>query len=101
MVERTSPPHGIDEFHLIDMEWWEASGVKKEWPRLLNCDDSDAVVILRASTYAGRPFGDQAFMTEIGARFGRQWNRGRPRKDRVQRAEAPLAKEEKTQFSLF
>jgi putative transposase len=91
----------VDEFQLIDMEWWETSGVKKEWPRLLNCDDSDAVAVLRASTYAGRPFGDDAFMTEIGARFGRQWNRGRPRKDGVQKTEVPSAKEKKVQFSLF
>jgi len=89
-----------DEFQLIDMRWWEASGVKKEWPQLLDCDDSDAVAALRA-TYAGRPFGDEAFMTEIGARFGRQWNRGRPRKDGVQKPEIRIAKESKTQFSLF
>ena len=40
-------------------------------------------------------------MTEIGARFGRQWNRGRPRKDGVQKPEIRIAKESKTQFSLF
>ena len=90
-----------DEFQLIDMRWWEANGVKKEWPQFLDCDDSDAVAALRASTYAGRPFGDEAFMAEIGARFGRQWNRGRPRKDGVQKTEVPIAKEEKAQFSLF
>jgi putative transposase len=90
-----------DEFELIDMRWWEASGAKKEWPQLLNCDDSDAVAALRASTYAGRPFGDQAFMTEIGARFGRRWNRGRPRKDGIYKTEIPIAKKETVQFSLF
>lgn len=92
---------GADEFRLIDMRWWEASGAKKEWPLLLGCDDSDAVTALRASTYAGRPFGDEAFMTEIGARFGRQWNRGRPRKKGAQKEGIPIAKEDKAQFSLF
>ena len=58
-----------DEFQLIDMRWWETSSVKKEWPQFLNRHDSDAVAALRASTYAGRPFGDEAFMTEVGARF--------------------------------
>jgi hypothetical protein len=32
-------------------------------------------------------------MTEIGARFGRQRNRGRPRKGGVQKTEIPIAKE--------
>jgi hypothetical protein len=90
-----------DEFQLIDMRWWEASGAKKEWPQLLNCDDSGAVAALRASTYAGRPFGDEAFMAEIGARFGRQWNRGRPRKEGMQTTEILTAKKETGQFSLF
>jgi hypothetical protein len=40
-------------------------------------------------------------MTDIGARFGRQWIRGRPQKKGVQKAEVPIAKEHKTQFSLF
>ena len=90
-----------DEFELVDMRWWGASGVKKEWPKFLSCDDSDAVVALRASTYAGRPFGDEAFMAEVGARFGRRWNRGRPRKDGAQKTGITMAKEEKVQFSLF
>jgi hypothetical protein len=92
---------GADEFRLIDMGWWEAGGAKKEWPLLLGCDDSDAVTALRAGTYAGRPFGDEAFMTEIGARFGRQWNRGRPRKKGAQKEGIPIAEEDKAQFSLF
>jgi putative transposase len=90
-----------DEFELIDMRWWRASGVQKEWSKFLDCDDSDEVAALRASTYAGRPFGEEAFMAEVGARFGRQWNRGRPRKDGVQKAEIPIAGKERVQFSLF
>ena len=84
-----------DEFELIDMRWWRGSGVRKEWPKFLNCDDADVVVGLRASTYAGRPFGDEVFMAEVGARFSRQWNRGRPRKDGVQETAIPMAKAEK------
>jgi hypothetical protein len=93
-------PTEAEEFQLIDMRWWETSGVKREWPQLLNFDDSDAVADLRASTYVGRPLVDEPFMAEIGAPFGRQWIRGRHGKG-VQKAEVPIAKKQKTQFSLF
>jgi putative transposase len=90
-----------DEFQLIDMRWWGASGVQKEWPTFLDCDDSDEATALRASTYAGRPFGEEAFMAEFGARFGRQWHRGRPRKDGAEKAAIPIAGKGRIQFSLF
>jgi putative transposase len=89
-----------DEFQLIDMRWWEATGAQKEWPRLLDCEDTGQEAALRASTYAGRPFGEEAFVTEVGARFGRQWKRGRPRKDAASVATAS-ARKEIAQFSLF
>jgi hypothetical protein len=41
-------------------------------------NDQQPVAILRACTYAGRPFGNGSFVKEMGERFGRQWVRGRP-----------------------
>jgi hypothetical protein len=90
-----------DESQLMDMGWWGASGAQNDWPKFLDCEDSDAVAALRASTYAGRPFGDEGFMAEVGARFDRQWKRGRPRKDRAQNAGIAIEGKERFQFSLF
>jgi len=91
----------VDGFQLVDMRWWGASGLKKEWQEVLDREDSDEVAALRASTYAGRPFGEEAFMAEVGARFGRQWNRGRPRKDRAEKAGIAIGEKERLQFPLF
>jgi putative transposase len=90
-----------DEFQLLDMQWWGASGFQKEWSDVLDCEDSDQVAALRASTYAGRPFGGEAFMAEVGAQFGRQWRRGRPRKDGMQKTGIAIAAKQQVQFSLF
>ena len=91
----------VDEFHLIDMQWWGSSGLQTEWQEVLDSSDGDGGAALRASTYAGRPFGEEAFMAEVGARFGRQWNRGRPPKDRVEKAEIEIGRKERAQLSLF
>jgi putative transposase len=90
-----------DEFQLLDMQWWRASGFQKEWWNFLLCENSDDVAALRASTYAGRLFGDEAFMEEVGAQFGRQWKRGRPRKDGRQKTGITIAAKQQVQFSLF
>jgi putative transposase len=70
-----------DSFELIDMQWWRTAGAQRDWPDFLECDDSEQSAALRASTYAGRPFGEEHFIAEVGAQFGRQWYRGRPRQD--------------------
>jgi hypothetical protein len=51
----------VDEFQLLVLPWWKASGAQKEWAKFIDCDDPDEVAVLRASTYAGRPFGEEAF----------------------------------------
>ena len=43
-------------------------------------EDHPPVAVLWACTYAGRPFGDESFLREMGDRFGRQWTRGRKRR---------------------
>ena len=32
-----------DEFQLLDMQWWGASGLQTEWSNFLDCEDSDEV----------------------------------------------------------
>jgi putative transposase len=92
---------GTDEDGLIDMGWWKTNAAVAEWAQFLSGEDAVATAELRASTHAGRPFGDEVFVTEIGTRFGRAWTRGRPRKDGAAKTETPEAKPGKVQFSLF
>jgi hypothetical protein len=87
-----------DEDELVDMRWWETSAAA-EWSQLLGSEDAVATAELRASTYAGRPFGDEVFVKEIGTQFGRGWTRGRPRKNGA--AETSAVEARKAQFSLF
>jgi hypothetical protein len=68
-----------DEFQIIDMDWWRASDGRREWSKIIACEEDADAVTLRASTYAGRPYGEAAFVADVAARFGRRWQRGRPR----------------------
>jgi hypothetical protein len=36
-----------------------------------------------ADTYAGRPFGNEDFVSEMAERFGGYWTRGGPKKEAV------------------
>jgi hypothetical protein len=58
----------------------------------------NTIARLRACTYAGQPFGDETLVKEMGARFGRQWTRGRPKKEGKA---VPSAEEPANQFALF
>ena len=51
----------------------------------LNCVINPRV-LLRRCTYAGRPFGDEVFVQAVSERFGRHWQRGRPKKERAEAA---------------
>ena len=67
-------------------------------------EDPEAAVALRACTYAGRPFGDENFVTEMGIGFGRHWARGRPRKEAAGEegdAREKSSSESTTQLTLF
>ena len=86
MVERpteyawsSAAPHtgANDPARLLDLEWWRAA-MTPDWHEWLR--DAGRDVELEQCTYAGRPFGDRDFVTQMGARFGRQWTRGRPKK---------------------
>ena len=77
---------GGDGSGLLDMNWWRSKG-PRGWNERLNrrglkasgeSADDASIVLLRACTYAERPFGDPEFVEGMGAHFRRHWNRGRP-----------------------
>jgi len=78
---------GSDGYDILDMEWWKQNA-PADWAALVNREDEEATAKLRSCTYAGRPFGDESFAQEMAERFGRQWKRGRPRKERASGATA-------------
>ena len=60
-----------DEYGILDLVWWQRKGCAN-WEAHLEIEGHQPVAILRAYTYAGRPFGDESFVREMGDRFGRQ-----------------------------
>jgi len=87
---------GEDPGGLLDMEWWRREA-PPHWREVLNGPqlevDHDAE--LRACTYAGRPYGSKTFLSEMSARFGRQWDRPQ------QTGSEPEDNPSKNQLSLF
>jgi len=69
---------GSDPDELLDAEWWAREG-PANWPSVLAAGDPAAAPKLRSCTFAGRPFGDDAWVATLSQRFGRHWLRGRPR----------------------
>jgi putative transposase len=67
---------GEDPGGLLDMEWWRREA-PPQWREILNGRkaNSDDDAELRACTYAGRPYGSKAFLSEMSITFGRQWDR--------------------------
>jgi putative transposase len=81
---------------ILDMEWWKRER-PKNWTEMVNHEDAQADAVLRGCTYAGKPFGEEQFVNEMAERFGRYWNRGRPRKKGTSKKEEETA----SQFPLF
>ena len=79
---------GNDTAGILDMSWWRREACDLEWDVRLREADPDTVLALRRCTYAGRPFGDDAFVTELSVKFGRYWSRGRPKKQATAAAAA-------------
>ena len=100
----SAPAHlsGRDLSGLLDMQWWEKQR-PPNWSEFLQINDSAADLSLRKCTYAGRPFGEEGFVAEIAARFGRYWSRGRPSKktEAKNRKSASSSKLEESQPELF
>ena len=78
----SAPAHltGEDKSGILDMEWWRREGLGS-WDEVLKDEEVEAEARLRGCTYAGRPFGEESFVSEIAQKFGRYWTRGRPKKE--------------------
>ena len=67
---------GRDEAKLLDTEFWSRPGGSETWKELHAAGEQESRVhLLRRCTYAGRPFGDEEFATQIEDRFQRKWRR--------------------------
>jgi putative transposase len=72
---------GADPLGILDLDWWRQEGSITDWRDILHgAELEEDIATLRGCTYAGRPFGDERFVKEMSERFGRQWIRGRPKK---------------------
>jgi putative transposase len=72
---------GADPLGILDLDWWRREGSIADWRDILHgAELEEDIATLRGCTYAGRPFGDERFVKEMSERFGRQWIRGRPKK---------------------
>jgi len=89
---------GVDETGILDVEWWRREGRGADWDQVLGQEELDATSALRRCTYAGRPFGNESFVSAISQRFGRYWERGRPKKGSVA---ANWAEKPGDQWALF
>jgi putative transposase len=66
----------VDKMKLLDGEFWEQAGGSETWREMhAAADEPDRVLLLRRCTYAGRPFGDAAFVERLEERFQRNWRR--------------------------
>jgi putative transposase len=63
---------GKDNREILDMEWWQRKG-PPNWDHILRAAEHEPVSNLRECTYAGRPFGNSEFMTEMEKQFSRRW----------------------------
>jgi len=71
-----------DRSGVLDTGFWERSGGRETW-RELHADPERPTQthLLRRCTYAGRPFGDEEFVSRLEAVFQRKWRRWSFEKD--------------------
>lgn len=92
---------GKDPSGILDLEWWRQER-PSNWEEMLKGEATQAEAILRTCTYAGKPFGEDCFVRELGNKFGRYWQRGRPRKDYQSNTSAePVEETRADQILLF
>jgi len=98
----SAAPHlvGEDRSGMLDMDWWRRE-VPRDWERILDAEDPGAASALRTCTYAGRPFGNENFVSEMAERFGRHWIRGRPKKEQAMARSCEESNDHPKLFTLF
>ncbi len=63
-----------DRSRILDLEFWDGQGGAERWRSLLATPEEQLQLrMLRACTYAGRPFGDEPFVAQMEERFQRKW----------------------------
>ncbi len=61
---------------ILDLEFWSKNGGAGRWRELLEeREDPDQTRLLRKCTFAGRPFGEEEFLTAMEEQFQRKWRR--------------------------
>ena len=61
---------------LLDRGFWEQNGGAQTWRELHASEAAEQQYpLLRRCTYAGRPFGDEAFVASLEEQFQRKWRR--------------------------
>jgi putative transposase len=61
---------------ILDADFFREAGGAIAWRELHGqADRVEQIYLLRRCTYAGRPFGDEAFVAEVEERFQRRWRR--------------------------
>ncbi len=66
----------VDKAKLLDQDFWQRAGGAETWGEMHAASDQpDRVLLLRRCTYAGRPYGDDAFVERLEDRFQRNWRR--------------------------
>jgi REP-associated tyrosine transposase len=92
---------GADQSGILDMEWWKREA-PDNWGEALKSQEAEQESSLRSCTYAGKPFAEEDFVTAMAEKFGRYWNRGRPRKEKGPKPDkSPSADLASRQFPLF
>jgi putative transposase len=78
---------GCDPLHLLDTKAWEVLDLRPDWEDCLRAaEQSDNELLLRQSTYSGRPLGDRDFLRQLEVQLRRRlWTRGpgRPCKEQA------------------
>jgi putative transposase len=92
---------GNDADAILDMEWWERERRlwRLNWESQLFEEDAEGTSALRACTYAGQPFAEEAMVNELRKRFHHAWTRGRPKKREC--SAANTSSPDSDQFTLF
>jgi putative transposase len=69
---------GEEGKRFVGLDWgvWEEAGGARGWAELIE-DQGDMrdEMLLRKCTYAGRPYGEESFVSALEEEFGRSWRR--------------------------